>query len=94
MRNSYIVLASPRVQVLDIGYSPSQGDETTLFLSQVLQVSPTHNNLIDALGKETMVTTSQLVATRDNRQSRITHIDYISQESDVTLRICHLIEIL
>ena len=61
MRNSYIFLQSPKVQVLSLGYSPSQGAETTLCLSQVLQVSPTHNSLCDALGKETMVTTSQSV---------------------------------
>ena len=60
-RKSYIVLQSPGVQVLVLGYSPSQGAETTLCLSQVLQVSPTQNNLCDAIVQETMVTTSQSV---------------------------------
>ena len=50
-RKSYIVLQSPGVQVLVLGYSPSQGDETALCLSQGLQVSPTHNHLCDSLGK-------------------------------------------
>ena len=57
MRKRYTVLQSPRVQVLSLGYSPSQEFETTLCLYRVLQVSPTHNILCDSLGKETMVTT-------------------------------------
>ena len=51
MRKNYIFLQSPKVQVLALLYSPSQGDETTLCLSHVLQVSPTHNISCDALGK-------------------------------------------
>ena len=52
MRNSYIVLQSLGVQVLALGYAPSQGAETTLFMSRVLQVSPTHNSLCDSIGQE------------------------------------------
>ena len=75
MRNSYTILQSPKVQVLALGYSPSEGAEITLCMSRVLQFPPTHNIPCDALGKETMVTNSQSVVGQDSCRSRITHID-------------------